>query len=83
MGFHDYEDSEHIIKKGNLSKNIGSVVGIYPQSPEEVRENKKRLFDLKSKYDDLKVETKVVGERLVFQQSDQVYLEKVPIPKNP
>ncbi|KAJ8313886.1 hypothetical protein KUTeg_008447 [Tegillarca granosa] len=64
--FHDFEDREYIIKQEKASK---STISIHTPSPEKVTNDRKRLFDIKNRYSKLDIETKIVGDELVFRGS--------------
>ncbi|KAJ8300662.1 hypothetical protein KUTeg_022181 [Tegillarca granosa] len=68
-------------KCSQTRKTPKNGIKIYPQFPESNRENRKRVFDLHKKYEGENVETKVVGEKLVFKQSGNQYRKKISLPK--
>lgn len=74
----DYAQRENVLRH---AKHLKNGIKIHPQFPESNRENRKRAFDLHKKYEEENVETKVVGEKLVFKQSGNQYREKISLPK--
>lgn len=46
------------------------------QQPEEIREKRKRLYDIQKKFSAKNVETKLKGDKLIFTKSGNVYRDK-------
>lgn len=61
-------------------KEKKSPVRISNQFPEEMRERRKRLYDLQHSYNERQITTVIKGDKLVFPSNGSVYREKVNRP---
>lgn len=56
--------------------NVQIYIIFFFQQPEEIREKRKRLYDIQKKYSAKNVETKIKGDKLIFTKSGNVYRDK-------
>nr|XP_034322644.1 protein IMPACT homolog [Crassostrea gigas] len=54
-----------------------SPIRIASHQPEELREKRRKLFDIQQKYAAKNVDTKIKGDKLVFTKSGNIYRDKL------
>ena len=58
----------------------GNTIRITNQSPEEVRDQRQKLYHIKQQYAEKSVDCKIKNDKLVFSDSKAVYKDKVELP---
>ena len=61
------------------AKNV--PIRISNQYPEEMREKRKRLYDLQNTYKEKNIPTTIKGDKLIFNNNGSVYRDKIARPK--
>ena len=79
--FQDVYQKEKIMKKIPKLKAKNVPIRISNQYPEEIREKRKRLYDLQNSYKEKNIPTTIKGDKLIFNNSGSVYREKIARPK--
>lgn len=70
QNLHRYGDEEELRSKK-------SPIRIASHQPEELREKRRKLFDIQQKYAAKNVDTKIKGDKLVFTRSGNIYRDKL------
>ncbi|KAJ8311868.1 hypothetical protein KUTeg_010582 [Tegillarca granosa] len=79
----NYKMKEHILQRYKEAKHNSKELSFHitSQSPTDIVEKRKHLYDLQKQYKDHSVHTKIINDRLVFTFNGTIYKEKVKIPK--
>lgn len=74
FGYKTHKDK--VMSRVRVLKEKKSHIRLAVQQPEEIREKRKRLYDIQKKYSAKNVETKIKGDKLIFTKSGNVYRDK-------
>ena len=73
-------NKDTVMSKIKTLKHKKSPIRVASHQPEQIRETRKKLFEIQKKYKTKKIDTKLKGNKLVFTGSGSVYKEKIGTP---
>ncbi|XP_056009389.1 uncharacterized protein LOC130051465 [Ostrea edulis] len=76
-----FEQKDYILRQQKTKKEAGMEIPFYitPQAPVQINETRKKLVELNNKYWKENVQTRLIGDKLVFPNGT-VYKDKVSTP---
>lgn len=75
--FADKIYKDMVMRKIPVLRSKKSPIRIASHQPEELREKRRKLFDIQQKYAAKNVDTKIKGDKLVFTKSGNIYRDKL------
>ena len=66
-----------VMSQVSVLKEKKSKIRIASHQPEEVREKRKKLYEIQKNYSAKNIETKIKGDKLVFTKSGNIYRDKL------